>query len=213
MSMMERSSFVLSRTFESILIFPVTMMRDLGTIDGVRTRFRATFERFGKKSGYKVPWVLTILLIDVKRVDDEKIMTDHAWMTAGKQFKSLDLHSGDIIDFDARVGMYQKGYSEDDEENPFRYDYRLERPTKMEKVGKSDGDFTTEERLSQEIREKVESDEFGISPVKIIPPFSIPDENIARMNVTPPPVPKPVTSIQQKSLLDFIRLARENPPL
>lgn len=144
------------------------MRRGLEAIDGERTRFRATFQRFGKKSGYKIRWLLTILLVDIKRLDDEKVIADHAWMTAGKQFKNLDLHSGDIIEFDARVGMYRKGYSESDEDNPFRYDYRLERPTRMEKVGRMTGNFDDLERESQEIREQVEGQISDKIPVKTV---------------------------------------------
>ena len=125
------------------------MRHGLQLIDGVRTRFRSTFKRFGKKSGYKKRWVLTILLVDVKIAGDENVLCDHVWMTAGKQFKDLDLHSGDIIEFNARVGAYRKGYSMDDLERPFRIDYRLERPTKMEKKGKATGDFSACEEESQ----------------------------------------------------------------
>jgi len=172
------------------------MRHDLKAIDGVRTRFRATFQRFGKKSGYKVRWLLTILLVDVKLASDGDAVTDHAWMTAGKQFKDLELHSGDIIELDARVGMYQKGYSEDDEENPFRYDYRLERPTRMVKVGKADGDFSDLEKESQEIKEHVESDDLGLPPGKIF--VTVAGDRLD----DPAPIPPPPK--RRKSLLDYI---------
>ncbi len=168
----------------------------LGKMDGTRSRFHATFERFGKKSGYKVPWLLTLLLVDVKRVDDGSVVTDHAWMNYGKQFGSLDLHAGDVVEFDARVGMYQKGYSEDDEDNPFRFDYRLERPTRMEKVGRAEGDFTIDEKMSRETFDLVTSWKRGDRPTA---PAVIP----LPPSRQPLPGPARVPGSRAKTLLDF----------
>lgn len=73
-----------------------------------REKYKATFERFGKKAGYKGD-IKTILLIDV--VDQlHKIVASHLWMDCGKQFEKLDLKEGDMIQFFARPKVYEKGY-------------------------------------------------------------------------------------------------------
>jgi hypothetical protein len=101
----------------------------------------ATFVRFGRaksKNGYLNT---TVLFTDVK---DEKgdLLTDHAWMGMGKRFERLNLTSGDILRFNARIKSYTKGYSEDSEENPFRIDFKLSYPSKAEKIGFDDeGDY------------------------------------------------------------------------
>jgi hypothetical protein len=104
-----------------------------------RTRFTAIFEKFGEKEGYNGYISITILLTDLKELDgDEKVLTDHIWMNYGKQFKKLELSAGDLVAFNARVTIYEKGYSIDSIDNPKRTDYKLERPTKIEKIGRSE---------------------------------------------------------------------------
>lgn len=69
--------------------------------------FTATFIRFGFRDGYKGP-VKTILLQDV--LLDGKVVTDHLWFDLTKGFKNADLLPGDVVEFCARVSVYEKGY-------------------------------------------------------------------------------------------------------
>lgn len=84
-------------------------MRKELKIIGSRERhvFTATFIRFGFRDGYKGP-VKTILLQDV--LLDDKIVTDHLWFDLTKGFESADLLPGDVVEFCARVSIYEKGY-------------------------------------------------------------------------------------------------------
>lgn len=98
--------------------------------------FTATFIRFGFRDGYKGP-VKTILLQDV--LLDGKVVTDHLWFDLTKGFKNADLLPGDVVEFCARVSIYEKGYKgyrNDVFGRPIEKDYRLSRPTKIKKIGK-----------------------------------------------------------------------------
>lgn len=113
-------------------------MRKELKIIGSRDRhvFTATFIRFGFRDGYKGP-VKTILLQDV--LLDDKIVTDHLWFDLTKGFESADLLPGDVVEFCARVSIYEKGYKgyrNDVFDRPIEKDYRLSRPTKIKKIGK-----------------------------------------------------------------------------
>lgn len=107
--------------------------KELGKYEGQRIRIRATFERFGTKSGFKGP-EKTILLKDIQKIDEDVLLADHLWFTCGKTFDRLNLHTGDTITFNARVSKYEKGYqgrrAEETGEVWWDWDYRLERPTK-----------------------------------------------------------------------------------
>lgn len=113
-------------------------MRKELKIIGSRDRhvFTATFIRFGFRDGYKGP-VKTILLQDV--LLDGKIVTDHLWFDLTKGFESADLLPGDVVEFCARVSIYEKGYKgyrNDVFDRPIEKDYRLSRPTKIKKIRK-----------------------------------------------------------------------------
>lgn len=111
-----------------------TNMKIIGSRD--RHVFTATFIRFGFRDGYKGP-VKTILLQDV--LLDGKIVTDHLWFDLTKGFESADLLPGDVVEFCARVSIYEKGYKgyrNDVFDRPIEKDYRLSRPTKIKKIGK-----------------------------------------------------------------------------
>lgn len=78
-----------------------------------------------------------ILLQDV--LLDDKIVTDHLWFDLTKGFESADLLPGDVVEFCARVSIYEKGYKgyrNDVFDRPIEKDYRLLRPTKIKKIGK-----------------------------------------------------------------------------
>ena len=100
-----------------------------------RHTFTGIFVRNGTKSGFKAP-LETVLLKDVRHADTDQIVTDHLWFNNTKGFNSLDLVPGDIVQFDARVGQYTRGYfgRREDVYVPVSTDYHLERPTKVRKI-------------------------------------------------------------------------------
>ncbi|MBU2634768.1 MAG: hypothetical protein KJ674_06030 [Nanoarchaeota archaeon] len=78
-------------------------------------------------------------MIDVTDVLTNEVLTDHLWFTCGKRFDCLDLLEGELVQFDARVTEYLKGYQGGDEgsyEDVYgqELDYRLSFPTKVKKV-------------------------------------------------------------------------------
>jgi hypothetical protein len=112
------------------------MREELKKINRIRDRFNAIVSRFGERTSYGYT-KQTMLVIDVRRVRDNKRMTDHVWMIVGKTLERLQLTPGDIIEFDARVTPYKKGYRgrrEDIDAPPPSIDYRLSFPTKVRKM-------------------------------------------------------------------------------
>jgi hypothetical protein len=111
------------------------MRKDLKTLNEQRIRFKATVERFGKKTNYHGFPESTILFTCVSRVDTGKQVTDHIWFTVGKTIQALNLKPGDVVEFDARVGDYVKGYVNYREYIDERIiDYKLNRPTRFVKI-------------------------------------------------------------------------------
>lgn len=114
------------------------MREQLREIDGERRRFTARVERFGTKRAFRGPPLETVLLVDVRDASGAA-RADHLWMTVGERLRRLDLRPGDRVAFDGRVDAYVKGYRGRDEdhaaERPPEVDYRISRPTKLEKVG------------------------------------------------------------------------------
>ncbi|MFW9878877.1 MAG: hypothetical protein ACFFG0_37835 [Candidatus Thorarchaeota archaeon] len=51
--------------------------------------------------------------------------------------------------------MYQKGYSEDSEENPVRWDYHLSYPRKVQKCGRAEGDFSQYNAYNESVANRV----------------------------------------------------------
>lgn len=118
------------------------MRTELKKISEVRTRFRGTFAREGKKS-FGVHESRTILLTDVTEVQTGKVITDHLWLNWTQGFEAIaPLELGDVVEFDARVKRYTKGYFGWDEwkrlENPPREDYKLSHPTRIIKIERED---------------------------------------------------------------------------
>ena len=100
---------------------------------GRRGEFRATVAQFGTKSAFRGPDLSTMLLKDVKD-ETGQIVTDHLWMTVGKQLSRLNVQVGEEIVFVARVTRYEKGYKgfrEDVFAALPSTDYRLSYPTKV----------------------------------------------------------------------------------
>lgn len=105
------------------------MREELGNINLRRATFSATFVRYGTKPAYKGAPLKTLLFRDV--VLEGKNVTDHIWFTDTKGFRSIgELHEGDVVQFDARVRPYFKGYLGDG--NEFQeMDYKLSHPTRI----------------------------------------------------------------------------------
>jgi hypothetical protein len=78
--------------------------------------------------------VPTLLLRDVTEPKTGYVLTDHVWFATGKWSQAL--RPGDVIEFDARVTTYEKGYKgrREDVCAPVSTGYRLERPTRVMKV-------------------------------------------------------------------------------
>jgi len=110
------------------------MRKKLQQIEDERDTFIGVFDRFGEKNGYKGT-LRTVLLKDIKNKYGE-IITNHLWFNLTKGFDKLNMKQGDIIQFDARVKEYVKGYKgyRDDVYKPLEIDYRLSHPTKLSKV-------------------------------------------------------------------------------
>jgi hypothetical protein len=107
------------------------MRTELKKLNGQRTSFTAVVERYGTKRAFRGDPLKTVLLRDVRYGD--MVVTDHLWFTCGKWSEQLKI--GDQFSFDARVGVYGKGYqgrlAEELGEERYEADYRLERPTKV----------------------------------------------------------------------------------
>ena len=106
--------------------------------EDIRATYSGTFKRFGSKNGYK-GLIETVLLLDIKNSTGD-IIADHLWFNKTKGFSSLNLQEGDVVQFDARVKEYIKGYFGYDFimqlENPPLKDYKLSHPTKLKIISK-----------------------------------------------------------------------------
>lgn len=111
------------------------MRKELATQVGKRKRFRAVFSRLGKKTNFKGYSEETILLNNVLDADTLKPVTDHVWFSYSKVFEKIDLTKGCILEFDARVKAYKKGYVNTRYQmNNQSSDFKLSHPTKIKKI-------------------------------------------------------------------------------
>ena len=107
------------------------MRSELAKINNHRDKFYGHFERFGQKTNYKTgkPEV-TVLLLDIRDKTGKQV-TDHLWFNFIKGFQEIHqkeaLEIGDLIQFEARIRCYTKGYEKD------QIDYKLSHPTKIHK--------------------------------------------------------------------------------
>lgn len=101
-----------------------TKLKNIG--NETRKRYRATVGRMGiKRNSFKGFPERTILFNNLIEITTSEEVTDHLWFTVGKQLKKLNLKAGDEISFNARVGIYKKGYKHKEK------DYKLNRMTKI----------------------------------------------------------------------------------
>ena len=107
-----------------------TELRKIGS--NARHTFTGIFKKTGWKDGYRGS-VQTILLLDIKD-EHGQVVTDHLWFNFTRGFVAANPMEGDVLQFDARVSKYIKGYMgyrDDVYDHPIEEDYQLSRPTKV----------------------------------------------------------------------------------
>lgn len=111
------------------------MRKGLAKSADERKRFRAQFVRLGKKTNFKGYSEDTLLLREVKDVESGKVVADHVWFTFSKGFEAIPLTVGTLIEFDARIKKYEKGYvNKSIGLNKRQTDYKLSHPTKIKAI-------------------------------------------------------------------------------
>ena len=111
------------------------MRKELAALAGERKKFRATFSRLGKKINYNGYSEDTILLTEVLDIETNQIVAGHVWFTYSKAFESVQLTEGTVIEFEARIKEYAKGYVNKRAriDNKVK-DFKLSHPTRIKKV-------------------------------------------------------------------------------
>lgn len=100
--------------------------------EGLRKRFTAVVERFGKKVNFKGYSEETILLKHIRDVRTNEIVADHLWFSFSLAFQKAKIAEGCIIEFDARVKDYIKGYvNKSIGVNNRKKDFKLSHPTRI----------------------------------------------------------------------------------
>ena len=108
------------------------MRKELAHENGNRKKFKALFERLGKKSNYKGYTEETVLLKNIVDVETHKIVADHVWFNFTKGFEKVLLTPGIQVEFEARVKEYKKGYvNRNYQINTSKNDYKLSHPSKI----------------------------------------------------------------------------------
>jgi hypothetical protein len=107
----------------------------LETEKGKRKKFKAVFVRLGKKTNYKGYSEETILLKEIADAETLEPMADHLWFSYSKGFQKLVLTPGTLIEFEARVKPYKKGYIRKGINKHRTTDYKLSHPTKIKRAG------------------------------------------------------------------------------
>ena len=93
------------------------------------------FSRFGKKinfNGYSEPTILLTNVVDVQKM---QVVADHIWFSLTKGFEEIKLEEGMIVEFEARVKEYSKGYvNKKYGINNRKQDFKLSHPGKISVV-------------------------------------------------------------------------------
>lgn len=111
------------------------MRKELGKEAGARKKFKAVFSRIGKKVNYMGYSEETILLVNIIDIEANKEVADHVWFSYTKGFEKIVLIDGVILEFEARIKEYRKGYvSTRYNINTSKTDYKLSNPTKIRKL-------------------------------------------------------------------------------
>jgi hypothetical protein len=108
---------------------------ELKKLDEQRELFSGVFKKYGIRSGYKGASTETILLTTIRN-GDGNLISDHLWFNMTKGFEQLGtLKEGDIVQFEARVKKYRKGYiNRQAGIDQSKFDYKLSHPTRVERV-------------------------------------------------------------------------------
>jgi hypothetical protein len=108
------------------------MRKKLAEEVGARKKFQGVFARYGKKVNYKGYSEETVLVEQIVDAETNQMMCDHLWFSLTKSFKKLNLTSGDVLQFDARIKEYQKGYKNSAYKiNNTTKDFKLSHPTNI----------------------------------------------------------------------------------
>ncbi len=111
------------------------MRKELAEEKDTRKKFRATFERLGKKVNYKGYSEDTILLKNIIDTDKNQQVADHLWFSYTKGFEGIKLTQGVVLEFEARIKEYRKGYvNKGLKINSRKQDYKLSHPTKIKMI-------------------------------------------------------------------------------
>lgn len=111
------------------------MRKELKEMQNIRKTFTGKFKRYGSKTNWHGFPEKTVLLIEIKDSSGREV-TDHIWFRMTKGFENLgELREGAVVQFDARVKEYIKGYNGYKEEvqweRPIEQDYKLNNPSKI----------------------------------------------------------------------------------
>jgi hypothetical protein len=113
----------------------MTVRKKLAKDAGVRKRFSARVVRLGKKINFKGYSEETILLAQITDVSVNEVVADHLWFTFSLTFQKANPAEGSLIEFDARVTDYQKGYvNKSLGINKRHKDFKLSHPTNIKLV-------------------------------------------------------------------------------
>jgi hypothetical protein len=115
---------------------------NLAKLEERRIKVQGTFVRYGKKTGWTGKEETTVLLSNITG-DSGNVLTDHLWLNLTKGIAALGtLQAGDVIEFEARVKGYLKGYFghnwERQVDNPIRESHKLSHPTRFRKLVSND---------------------------------------------------------------------------
>jgi hypothetical protein len=111
------------------------MRKQLALAEGERKKIRAQVSRFGKKTNYKGHSEETILLKGIVDVETNDVVADHLWFSLTKSFEKLVLKEGMLVEFEARVKIYKKGYVNSRYKiDNSKKDFKLSHPTKIKVI-------------------------------------------------------------------------------
>ncbi len=119
----------------SLLSYINGMRKELAKEEGKRKKFKAVFVRLGKKMNFKGYTEETILLKNVVDLESNKVVADHVWFGYTKGFLQITPTEGVVLEFEARVKEYTKGYvNKGYQIDHSKTDFKLSHPTKIRKI-------------------------------------------------------------------------------
>lgn len=116
------------------------MREKLKRLVGERLRVRATVIQYGEKKTAGGSYRRMICLGPVLQLPPGKEVADHVWLRAGPIVAGLHLHPGDVVEFDASVAQYWKGYVNQAKRiDERKIDYKLIFPANYEVISRYAG--------------------------------------------------------------------------